>query len=52
METTLAAAFGRVMDIQRGQSDELTKAAAAIFSGIQEGKKASLLYATTLLSML
>ena len=48
METILAAAFGRVMDIQIGQSDELTKAAAALFSGVQEGKTASSFYVTTL----
>ena len=52
METVLAAAFGRVMDIQRGQSDELTKAAAALFSGVQEGQKTSRFYVTTLLSKL
>ena len=52
METVLAAAFGRVMDIQIGQSDELTKAAAALFSGVQEEKTASSFYVTTLLSKL
>jgi hypothetical protein len=51
METLLATAFGRVLDIQRGQSDELTQAAASVFSGSQEGKKTSAHYVTTLLSM-
>ena len=29
METILATAFGRVIDIQRGEADELTKASAS-----------------------
>ena len=50
METLLAAAFGRVIDIQRGQSDLLTKSAAEFFRGTQEGKKTSLIYLNTVLS--
>ena len=50
METLLATAFGRVIDIQRGQSDHLTKSAAEIFSSAQEGKKTSLIYLNTVLS--
>ena len=50
METLLATAFGRDIDVQRGQSDELTKAAATIFSGAQEGKSTSLLHLNMLLS--
>ena len=37
METILATAFGRVIDIQRGESDELTRAVDSIFRGVQEG---------------
>ena len=37
METILATAFGRVVDIQRGESDDLTKAVDSIFRRIQEG---------------
>ena len=33
METIVATAFGRVVDIQRGEHDELTDAAAEIFRG-------------------
>lgn len=38
METILATAFGRVIDIQRGESDELTAAVDSIFRGAQEGQ--------------
>ena len=37
METILATAFDHVIDIQRGESDELTRAVDSIFRGIQEG---------------
>ena len=37
METILATAFGRVIDIQRGESDDLTRAVDSIFRGVQEG---------------
>ena len=37
METLIATAFGRYVDIQRGEADQLTDAAAAIFKGLQEG---------------
>ena len=32
MESILAVAFGRIVNIQQGEADELTKAAAGIFS--------------------
>ena len=32
MESILAAAFGRVIDIQRGEADEVTEAAKGIFA--------------------
>ena len=37
METILATAFGQVVDIQRGKSDDLTRAVDSIFRGMQEG---------------
>ena len=37
METILATAFGRVIDIQRGEADELTKASASISELAREG---------------
>ena len=33
METIVATAFGRVVDIQRGDHDELTNAAGELFRG-------------------
>ena len=37
METILVTAFGRVIDTQRGESDDLTRAVDSIFRGVQEG---------------
>ena len=37
METILATAFGRVINVQRGESDELTKAVDSVFRRLQEG---------------
>ena len=42
METILAVAFGRVMNLQRGEADQLSDACVAFFSAIQEGEGASL----------
>ena len=50
METIFATAFGRVIDLQRGHSDQLTEAAATLFSANEEGKKTSLSFLTTILS--
>ena len=50
METILAAAFGRVIEVQKGQSDQLTKAASAIFATAHENKMSSIIFLTTLLS--
>lgn len=50
METILATAFGRVIDIQRGESDQLTEAAATIFSNAHEQKKTSAIYMLMVLS--
>ena len=50
METILATAFGRVMDIQRGESDELTSAVDSIFRGVQEGQSLNASYLITVLS--
>ena len=38
METMLASAFGRQVEIQRGEADELTKAAKYMFEQLKEGK--------------
>ena len=37
METILAIAFGRVVDLQRGEADELTLAAQGIFRNAEKG---------------
>ena len=37
METMIATAFGRHVDIQRGEADQLTEAAAGVFRGSQDG---------------
>ena len=50
METIFATGFGRVVDIQKGQSDQLTEAAAGIFSVAHEDKITSVLYGIMLLS--
>ena len=42
METILATAFGRVMDIQKGKSDSLAEAASGIFASTREGSKTSI----------
>ena len=41
METILATAFGRIVNIQRGESDELTKAANDLFRRAEEGNLTS-----------
>ena len=33
LESILAAAFGRVINLQRGEADEVTKAAKGVFDG-------------------
>ena len=50
METIVAIAFGRVVDIQRGENDELTNAANLVFRGAEEGNKTSLNVILPLLS--
>ena len=50
METILAAAFGRVIDIQKGKSDELTRSAAVIFESAHEKKLSSLTFLVMFLS--
>ena len=37
MESLLAAAFGRVVDVQKGEADEVTKAISKLF-GFAKGK--------------
>ena len=41
METILATAFGRVVNVQQGESDELTKAAHDRFRQLEEGRSTS-----------
>lgn len=41
METIVATAFGRVVDIQGGENDQLTTAADLIFRGAEEGNSTS-----------
>ena len=41
METILATAFGRKIDIQGGEADQLTKVAKTFFSQAEEGQLAS-----------
>ena len=36
METLIATAFGRYVDLQRGEADQLTEAAAEIFRASEE----------------
>ena len=41
METILATAFGRVVNVQQGESNELTKAAHNVFRQLEEGRSMS-----------
>ena len=41
METILATFFGRLVNIQQGESDELTKVARELFERAEEGKSTS-----------
>jgi hypothetical protein len=41
METILATAFGRKVDVQGGEADELTKAARSFFTQAEEGQLSS-----------
>lgn len=50
METILASAFGRLVEIQKGESDQLTKAAAIIFESFHENKLSSATFLITVLS--
>ena len=36
MEVTLAVAFGRVVNVQQGEADDLTEAALSLFAGMQD----------------
>jgi len=36
METILSAAFGRIMEVQRGESNDITEAAFFIFSSFKD----------------
>ena len=50
METIIAAAFGHLIDIQRGESDQLVEAVQLIFSNLAEGQRLSIERVTVLLS--
>lgn len=50
MEALLAAAFGRKIEIQKGQSDQITDAAAVIFETANEKKLSSVIALVMLLS--
>ena len=50
METIIAAAFGHLIDIQRGESDQLVEAVQLIFSNFAEGQKLNIERVTVLLS--
>ena len=50
METILATAFGRVVDVQRGESDELTRAANTQFRRAEEGNSTSRSFLLVLIS--
>ena len=52
MESILATAFGRVINIQKGESNQLTEAAALFFSAAHENKKTSQFFILMLLSKL
>lgn len=43
MESLLAAAFGRLINVQRGEADEVTKAANALFD-FAKGKAFGLIF--------
>ncbi len=50
MESIFSAAFGRVIEIQKGQSDQITDAAAVIFETSHEKKLSSVVVLIMLLS--
>ena len=49
MESILAAAFGRVINVQKGEADEVTKAAKGVFDS---GKNSTVRFCLFLLSEL
>ena len=50
METILVTAFGRVVNVQRGEGDQLTEAANIIFAGAQEGGGSTAAYMSLFMS--
>ena len=50
MEVIIATAFGRVVEIQKDQSDDLTEAAANIFTMASDADKTNFIYLILLLS--
>ena len=51
METILATAFGRTVNVQRGESDQIVEAAYYIFRLSEEGSSFSIAVLLPLLSM-
>ena len=52
LETILATAFGRAVNVQGGESDELTKATEAIFRSAEEGSSTGFVHLLLLISKL
>ena len=50
METILATAFGRIVEVQKGDSDEVVKAARGIFQSSREKNSASFAIISPLIS--
>lgn len=50
MESILSTAFGRVMDIQKGESSAITEAAAALFESRKENSYTSIQFLTMITS--
>ena len=50
METILATGFGRMINILKGESDQLTEAASIVLGGTTEGSGSSILYFVALAS--
>ena len=50
METIIATAFGRIINLQKEKSDSLAEAASGIFDSAHEKEKTSLAYVMMILS--
>ena len=52
MESILAAAYGRYVNIQEGEADQLTDAAASVFAELQDNKYLSSINITPIVDQL